>query len=349
MKKIIYMLVSLMLVLSLSACSGKAATEKDDSVPEKKAAETDKVFMTFGGPTASGSNFSYWVAIGKAIQQQYPQYQITVSETQGGFDIAKRMRGGQITAGNSLSNTDYDNYLGVGSFEGQGGFEDLRILWYYEKRPMCFTALQSENINSISDISGKKYSGGGAGTAGQMLSEAVASSLGVTPNWFDAGQQGALDAMSNKQISGMGKICGIPDSTLTQLFLSVDSKIIPFSDEEISKIKEKLPYIMPYTVPANTYKGQTEDINTFAIGQGAQASTALSQEAGYHFIKAVMSEEGQELWRSAYPPAGEFDIVETTLELSTVPLHAGTVQYFEELGYTVPEHLIPEEYVPVSK
>ena len=154
--------------------------------------------------------------------------------------------------------------------------------------------------------------------------------------------------MTNKQISGLGKICGIPDSTLTQLFLSVDAKIIDFTDEEIAKIQEALPYTMPYTVPASTYKGQEKEVKTFAIGQGAQATSDLSQEAGYQFISALLSEEGQEQWKAAYPPAAEFDVLQTTLDLATFPLHAGTVQYLVEHGYTVPEDLIPPEYVPVE-
>jgi hypothetical protein len=37
-----------------------------------------------------------------------------------------------------------------------------------------------------------------------------------------------------------------------------------------------------------------------------------------------------------------------TLQAAKTPLHAGTVQYLTELGYEVPEELIPEEYVPVG-
>lgn len=39
----------------------------------------------------------------------------------------------------------------------------------------------------------------------------------------------------------------------------------------------------------------------------------------------------------------EFDPVELTMSLSTVPLHAGSYRYFKEIGAKIPDRLKPPE------
>jgi TRAP-type uncharacterized transport system substrate-binding protein len=68
--------------------------------------------MTFAAPPASSALYPYWVAVGKAIQSVYPEYQISVSESQGAVDISKRVRTGDADVGNCVSSTDYENYYG---------------------------------------------------------------------------------------------------------------------------------------------------------------------------------------------------------------------------------------------
>jgi TRAP-type uncharacterized transport system substrate-binding protein len=56
-------------------------------------------------------------------------------------------------------------------------------------------------------------------------------------------------------------------------------------------------------------------------------------------IKAML-EDGKSIWQAAYPTGADNDYIKLTLE-SSVPLHAGTVQYLKEQGVTVPANLIP--------
>ena len=70
---------------------------------------------------------------------------------------------------------------------------------------------------------------------------------------------------------------------------------------------------------------------------------SFSQEMGYRLFKA-MWEDGKSIWQSAYPVGATNDVPEMTLQAASTPLHAGTVQYLKEHGYTVPAHLIPPEY-----
>lgn len=306
--------------------------------------ETSKILLTFGAPPSSSAVYSYWVAAAKAIQTVYPEFQITVTECQGAMDITKRVRSGLVSVGNSMSNTDYENYNGLGPFDGKP-FKDLRIIWYFDITPQQWVVARDANIKTIYDLNGKKFNPGGTGTAAVVITKQIFELLGVKPDYFEASQKDAAEAFVNRQIIGVTKSGPAPDSFVLQLAASIPVALLGLTDEELKKVNEKYPYLIPYTIPAETYKGVGE-IKTVAVMMGAQATSKLPQEVGYKMVKAIC-EGGKSIWAAAYPSAAKLNPVELTLK-SKVPLHAGAVQYLKELGYKVPPELIPPEYKDVK-
>jgi len=305
-----------------------------DNGPKKK-------FMTFGAPPASSSLYPYWVAVGKAVQKVYPEYQISVSESQGAVDITKRVRSGELSVGNSMSNTDYENYNGLGIFK-DNAFKDVRILWYFDNTPIQIIVPKEAGIKSIADLNGKKFNPGGTGTSAALITRQVCDALGVKPNFFEAGQADAGDAVSNRQIAGTVKAGPAPDSFVMQIAATIPIDIITFSDDELKKITQKYPYLIPVTIPAGVYKGVDHEVKTVQVMMGAQTTSKLTKEDGYKFLKA-MNEGGKDTWATAYPIGAKNNLLELTL-LAKTPLHAGAIQYLKEKGYKIPAELIPPEY-----
>lgn len=64
---------------------------------------------------SSSGLFPYVVAIGKVINTYCPEYNVTVSESDGNVDNTKRLRAGEVKIANSISNTDYESYTGTGT------------------------------------------------------------------------------------------------------------------------------------------------------------------------------------------------------------------------------------------
>lgn len=327
--------ISLVLVICLgliAGCSSSTGGEQE---------KVEKKFMTFGAPPASSNLYPYWVAVGKTIQTVYPEYQISVSESQGAIDITKRVRSGDVIVGNSMSNTDFENYNGLGVFDGDP-FKDLRIIWYYDFTPIQIIVSRDSNVKSIYDLNGKKFNPGGTGAAAAIITRQICDLLGVEPSYFEAGQADAGDAVTNRQIIGTVKAGPAPDSFVMQIEAKIPIDMISFTDDEIKKISEKYPYLIPVVIPANTYEGIDYDVQTVQVLMGAQSTPELSQEDGYKMLKA-MNEDGRDVWATAYPNGANNDILELTLNAKT-PLHAGAVQYLKEKGYDVPAELIPPEY-----
>lgn len=301
-------------------------------------------YITFAAPPATSSYYAYWVALAKAVQETNPEYRVSVSESTGAVDIAKKIRNGLAPLGNSQSNSDYENFHGLGVFDGKP-LPEARIMWYFDETPIMFIVRKSENIKSMADLEGKRLHPGTTGGATALITKQMMEVLGIKPDYFEAGQASGADAVTNRQITGTVKAAQGTgaDSYALQIQANVDIDMVSLAEDEVALIHEKVPYLIPAKIPGGLYEGIDEDVRVVKTFMGATTTSKLTQKEGYDIIKAMDSIEGRKIWEAAFPSGAEADFAQLTLD-SSVPLHAGTVQYLKEKGYDVPAKLIPEEY-----
>mgnify|MGYP000654454681 CR=1 FL=1 len=300
----------------------------------------NKVFLTYGAAPATSPIYSYGVGIAKSIMKAYPEIQITVTECRGATDITRRVRSGLVDIGNSMSNTDYCNYYGTGIFEGQPR-KDARIIWYFSVTPQQWVVARDSGIKTIEDLNGKEFNPGAVGASATDITKSVFELLGINPKYYEGAQSDAATAYKDRRIVGLTKAGPPKDSFVDQLNISRPVRVLSLTEEQIKKVLDKFPYFIKITVPENTYKGAPA-YTTIAVMMGTQTTSALPQELGYKMFKAVW-QIAPEYWKSAYPIGKDVNYPELTLK-SKIPLHAGAVQYLKELGYEIPENLIPPEY-----
>ncbi|MBQ6464845.1 MAG: TAXI family TRAP transporter solute-binding subunit [Oscillospiraceae bacterium] len=348
--KIVALLLAAVMMLALCACGQQTAPAPSggsDAPAATAAPRVEKKFMTIAAPPSTSALYTYFVAIGKAIQDTYPEYNLTVSESQGIADIINKISNGDAIIGNSTTAADYELYFGTGSYADKQN-QDARVLWYYDVTPIQIAVAVDTGIQDIYELEGQKFNPGATGGAtAQAVTNAFAV-LGLQPAYFEATQGDAADAYGDRQIVGTTKQGSAPDSFVLQLNTARDVRLLSFTDEDLAKIAEQYPYLTPTVIPANTYDFADYDVKTFQVVGSVQTTTELPQEDGYKFIKAVFEGSGYDSVVAAYPATGKYDLVDLLLSSACSKLHAGTVQYLTELGVEVPANLIPDEYVPVA-
>ncbi len=357
-KKLAAIVLAGVLALSLAACGGSGASsapaasggDTSGAAPEINNAGTfgngDTYFMTIAAPPASSALYSFWVGLGDSISGVYSNIKPTVSESQGAVAITKSVRLGEAELGNSVSATDYENYYGKGTFDGDPN-PDARMLFYYEVTWEMFCVDAKEGITDISQLDGRRFNPGGTGTAAEQICKNILGLYGANPDYFAASQADAADAYSNREIVGTVKLGPAVDSYVMQLDASIPISLISLTDEQVEKITTEYPYLISGVIPAGTYDSVDYDVQVVGTPQGCQLKKdTFTQEEQYQLCKAIF-EDGASAWQSAYPTGAGNDLCELTLQ-SSIPLAAGTVQYLVEKGYDVPEEIIPEEYVPVA-
>ena len=84
-----------------------------------------------------------------------------------------------------------------------------------------------------------------------------------------------------------------------------------------------------YTIPAGSYEGQTEDVQTLCVQSVLAVSTDLSEDLVYDLTKT--------LWENQTELSGMLSAlsdlsVDNALEGITIDYHPGAVKYYKEIG-----------------
>ncbi len=89
------------------------------------------------------------------------------------------------------------------------------------------------------------------------------------------------------------------------------------------------PFFAKDTLPAKTYRGQDEPVETVAVQAILAARSELSEEVVYTITKALF--ENLELLGNSHHK-GKSVSLEHALDGISVPVHPGAAKYYKEVG-----------------
>lgn len=146
------------------------------------------------------------------------------------------------------------------------------------------------------------------------------------------------DALANGQIVAAGLPAGPPVGAVTQLMAANSDKftILNVTADELAKMDDGRNLWVPYTVPAGTYPGQDEDIQTIGQPNFLAVNDTVDENHVYMLTKTMYENLA---FLQAIHPATKAMSIEKALAGLPVPLHPGAQRYYEEAGLTIPDHL----------
>ena len=146
---------------------------------------------------------------------------------------------------------------------------------------------------------------------------------------------------ANGNIEGMNTPAGVPVSAVTRLYASMGDKVkvLDFTDEQIKEANGSYDLWTRYVIPANTYPGQTKDINTVAQPNFLATNANLLEEDVYQLTKSLYENLP---YLSAIHKATSVMSIEKAIAGLPVPLHPGAARYYRERGITIPARLIAQ-------
>ena len=92
------------------------------------------------------------------------------------------------------------------------------------------------------------------------------------------------------------------------------------------------PYYTVYKIAADTYNGQSADVNTIAVKATLIVSADIDETTVYNITKAIYDNAGA---ISAEHAKGKELTIENATTGMTAPFHKGAAKYFAEKGVTV--------------
>lgn len=236
---------------------------------------------------------------------------------------------------------------GTGPIANEGPQKNLRSVSMLWQNVEHYAVLKKfAKTGTVSDLVGMKGEGMSMGkkNSGTIGSNAVIlGNLGVDIykdyDLIYVGYGPSADALQNGQISGFGIPAGAPASAVTKAVANLGDKmvILDLTDEQVQQADGGLNLWTRYVIPPETYPGQTKPINTIAQPNFLGVRADVDEEAVYKITKTIYENLP---FLNAIHGATKAMAIEKAISGLPMPLHAGALKYYQEVGIKIPAHLI---------
>jgi len=194
-------------------------------------------------------------------------------------------------------------------------------------------ATTTSGIRSPKDLKGKTVAIGplGSGTeanAVQIL-EAYGLKLGDLRKAERIGAGEAADALKDGRVDAAFFTVGLGGAVIIDTFVTGKVALVPVTGTEAEALKKRYPFYTTTPVPANTYKGQEQEVSTVAVMAMMVARSDLPEDLVYRFTKAIFDDLAQ--FHAAHA-AAKLLTLKTALDGMPIPLHPGAEKFYKEKG-----------------
>ncbi len=239
-------------------------------------------------------------------------------------------------------------WKGTGVYEGRpvAGLRGLAMLWpNVEQVVVARRFAESGGGDDLRALDGRALSIGSRWSGTEVSARTILTTLGFSPGvdfqMAHLGYGPSADAMLNRRVSGLFLAGGIPTGAITQVYAGLGADnvtMLSFSPEHVARLRSVYPVWDAFTIPADTYPGQSEPVRTIAQPNILATSAEVSDEVILHVLRAVWNNLDT-LHR--HHAATRSMSLETALDGLPLPLHPGAVRFYREAGVPVPEELLP--------
>jgi len=298
------------------------------AVGSAQAAEPNRLVMA--GSSSGGTSHLYFAALAPLLNKYIP-----------GMEASARSGG---TSENVLLIDRGDVKVGVTEpgaammIQGKDYEKSrLRTLFAMFTTPYHVIVPADSPVQSFADLKGKRFAVGNKAGGEAYLFQRIVDALGMKESDFKVeylGKGEGLNAYKDGVLDAMLYLCPLPCPVVTEAATHPrGARVVPFSAEEIGKIRAKYTwygdYMIGKAVYANALKDKSVDTATITEWSYIAVRDDFPEDLAYQMAK-VLDEHHDEL-EAAFRPAAT-STAENTARYPGFKLHAGTERYLKEKG-----------------
>ena len=322
MKRIIAMLLAVMMVFALCACSNDTSngdTAKDDG----------KADLTF----ATGGEQGTYYAFGTVLAQQVSDKtatNVTAVVSKGSQANVEDLQANGAQLGFVQSDVMSYAYNGEKLFDGNKITDFSVVAALYMEQVQIITL--DSSIKTVADLKGKTVSIGAKGSgvyfnALDLLGAYGLSESDIKAEYLDFGD--SADSLKDGKIDAAFIVAGAPTPAVQDLGTGKQIYLVSLDKEHIDSLIASSPYYKEYTISKDVYN-TPEDVTTVAVAAVVIARNDVSEAAIYNFVSAIFDNIDE---------IGHAKKAELSLDFASsitdVPYHPGAAKYFAEKDITV--------------
>ena len=326
LKRFLLPLFTLALLL-LTACGGggDADSGTDAEAPEKR-------FLSIGTAPTGGAFFVVGGALADVADQNGKDlgWTVTAEATAGSQENIRRLVAGELDFALSNAAITYFGHRGEASWDQP---YDVQAVMTLAPNVALFVTPETSGVKTLQDLKGKRVTIGPSGAGFEMFVSPILEAHGVSYDDFDdinATQSGAVDQLSDGSAVAAFLGGAVPTASIVQASSSMDLFLVPFGEAEKAQLIETYPFFAPATIPANTYRKQTEDYNGLNVGSmHLITSASADEEMVFQFTKTLWENRAAVVERH---PAGKAINEKVAPRFTGTPFHPGAERFYRQIG-----------------
>lgn len=330
-KRIALLLVLAMVMVSFSACTPKTEAPEETPEEETPVAEVEGFYLNLGTGGTAGTYFPLGGAFAEIWNNNIPGANVTSQSTGASAANINLLFDKKIEL--ALVQNDIAFYAknGTEMFEGQE-FDNLRGIAILYNEPIQLITLDP-TIKSLDDLKGKTVSVGAIGSGNEANARQILSGAGIDiDNDIQARflpYSETISGMKDKQIEAAIFTTGMPNAGIQELALQHDLIVVPIDGDVVAKLQKDYPFFTELMMPANTYKGQTEEVSGITVKAMLVATAEMDEELAYQLTKQLYENHDRVVAAHA---VGKFITAENAVKGMPIELHPGAERYYKEIG-----------------
>jgi uncharacterized protein len=306
-------------------------------------ASAQSLNLTLAGASPGGLWTLMGAGLDAALKKGAPGSSVTYQTTGGGFANAAMVSQGRAEIG-----LIHDAELAIAVAGGepfQQPIENLRTIGYlYDWAPMQFVVNKNFSdeygITSLADLVEKEApvritinrAGNITGQVASAMMAAAGADDEAIASWGGSVVQAGSSEQSGLLLNGRVDVYTngvfVGHSSIREIENSLDIKILDIPEDVRKSVAEEFS-IGEFTIPAETYENQPEDIETVALGAVLVASEDMSEEDAYTLTKAILQNVTE--IQTVHPAMADLT-TELLVRETAVPFHDGALRAYREAG-----------------
>jgi len=333
MKKFFAILLVLAMICALCAC-GRAPAD-DTAAPSAGVTAGGNTVLAFGSGNTTGAYYPVAGGLAQIINDDIANTTCVVEATGGSVENMRRVNNGELQLG--LAN-DYLLYYAAyedpfGLFAEGEDFSNLRAIATNHASLTSVVVPADSDITSIEQLVGRSVSVGAPGSGNYVTAMNILSAYDITEEDIKARletfSEGA-EALKEGNCDAIILQGGTPVASLIELTSLTDCRFIPIDDEHLDKICEMFPFYYPSAIPAGTYTGQNEDVQTIKTWNTVFCSADFDEELLYSIMEQWYAEDKLEYLYTVHTSLKDMNLKEAPNV--TITLHPAAEQFYKDKG-----------------
>jgi hypothetical protein len=288
-------------------------------------------FFRIGTGGTGGTYYPVGGMIANAISTD--KINVSAVATNGSVANVNGIVGGSMESGFSQADINAWAYTGTGIYEGKPKIEELRVIANLFPESVHVVVRKGAGLKSIADLKGKRVSLDEPGSGTLVNARALLAAYGVSerdikPEYLKQVQ--CAEKLKDGSLDGYFQTTGYPQGTLSELAATNGFELLPVDGATRDKIMAQFKFFAKDKIPDGTYK-DVKGVETVAVGAQWTTTSKQPDDLVYEITKALWSDKTRAALDAGHAK-GKAIQKTTALEGVGIPLHAGAVKYYKEIG-----------------